>query len=106
MLSELALGDFVEKLDIEASKQKNRNKFKHDQLSKKGFGKHTTNDKNQSTFEYTVFTRQELNIRKQANKYSNLFYNYCLENEFTSFVYAFQNFRKDNIHSSNSTDYF
>jgi len=97
LLGELALGEHLEKLDIEASKQKNRNKWKHNQLAKSGFGKHSTNDKNQSTFEYTVFTRQELNIRKQANKHSNLFYNYCLEKDFTSFVYAFQNFRKDNI---------
>ena len=104
LIGELALGDYVEKLDIEASKQKNRNKFKHDQLSKKGFGKHSTNDKNQSVFEYTVFTRQELNIRKQANKHSNLFYNYCLENEFTSFVYAFQNFRKDKIELFSNTE--
>jgi hypothetical protein len=94
---EIALGSYLNNLDIEASKQKNRNKWKHNQLSKSGFGKHTTNDKNQSTFEYTVFTKQELNVRKQAFKHSTMFYNYCSKNDYTSFVYAWQNFRKDNI---------
>jgi hypothetical protein len=91
---EIALGSYLNNLDIEASKQKNRNKWKHNQLSKSGFGKHTTNDKNQSTFEYVGFTRQELNIRKQiAKEYSLKFVNFCNENTFTSTVYAWQQFK-------------
>ena len=91
---EIALGQYLIQLDIEASKQKNRNKWKHNQLAKSGFGKHTTNDKNQSTFEYIGFTRQELNIRKQiAKEYSLKFVNFCNENSFTSTVYAWQQFK-------------
>ena len=91
---EIALGQYLIQLDIEASKQKNRNKWKHNQLAKSGFGKHTTNDKNQSTFEYIGFTRQELNIRKQiAKEYSLKFVNFCNENTFTSTVYAWQQFK-------------
>lgn len=94
---EIALGSYLNNLDNEASNQKNRNKWKHNELSKNGFGTHTSNDKNQSKFEYTVFTKQELNVRKQAFKHSTMFYNYCSKNDYTSFVYAWQNFRKDNI---------
>ena len=94
---EIALGSYLNNLDSEASKQKNRNKWKHNELAKNGFGIHTTNEKNQSKFEYTVFTKQELNVRKQAFKHSTMFYNYCSKNDYTSFVYAWQNFRKDNI---------
>tara|TARA_X000001388_G_scaffold76013_2_gene72198 strand:+ start:213 stop:965 length:753 start_codon:yes stop_codon:yes gene_type:complete len=94
---EIALGSYLNSLDNEASNQKNRNKWKHNELAKNGFGTHTTNDKNQSKFEYTVFTKQELNVRKQAFKHSTMFYNYCSKNDYTSFVYAWQNFRKDNI---------
>ena len=91
---EIALGQYLIQLDIEASKQKNRNKWKHNQLAKSGFGKHSTNDKNQSTFEYVGFTRQELNIRKQiAKEYSLKFVNFCNENSFTSTVYAWQQFK-------------
>jgi len=95
LIPEIAIGDYVEQLDIKASKQKNRNKWKHDQLAKNGFGKHTTNEKNQSKFEYTTFTRQELNIRKQASKHATRFVEYCEKNQFTSFVYAYQSFQKD-----------
>ena len=94
---EIALGSYLNNLDSEASNQKNRNKWKHNELAKNGFGIHTTNEKNQSKFEYTVFTKQELNVRKQAFKHSTMFYNYCSKNDYTSFVYAWQNFRKDNI---------
>ena len=94
---EIALGSYLNNLDNEASNQKNRNKWKHNELAKNGFGTHTTNEKNQSKFEYTVFTKQELNVRKQAFKHSTMFYNYCSKNDYTSFVYAWQNFRKDNI---------
>ena len=94
---EIALGSYLNNLDSEASKQKNRNKWKHNELAKNGFGTHTTNEKNQSKFEYTVFSKQELNVRKQAFKHSTMFYNYCSKNDYTSFVYAWQNFRKDNI---------
>ena len=91
---EIALGSYLNNLDNEASNQKNRNKWKHNELAKNGFGTHTTNEKNQSKFEYTVFTKQELNVRKQAFKHSTMFYNYCSKNDYTSFVYAWQNFRK------------
>ena len=94
---EIALGSYLNNLDSEASNQKNRNKWKHNELAKNGFGIHTTNEKNQCKFEYTVFTKQELNVRKQAFKHSTMFYNYCSKNDYTSFVYAWQNFRKDNI---------
>ena len=94
---EIALGSYLNNLDSEASNQKNRNKWKHNELAKNGFGIHTTNEKNQSKIEYTVFTKQELNVRKQAFKHSTMFYNYCSKNDYTSFVYAWQNFRKDNI---------
>ena len=94
---EIALGSYLNNLDNEASNQKNRNKWKHNELAKNGFGTHTTNEKNQSKFEYTVFTKQELNVRKQAFTHSTMFYNYCSKNDYTSFVYAWQNFRKDNI---------
>ena len=94
---EIALGSYLNNLDSEASNQKNRNKWKHNELAKNGFGTHTTNEITQSKFEYTVFTKQELNVRKQAFKHSTMFYNYCSKNDYTSFVYAWQNFRKDNI---------
>jgi hypothetical protein len=95
LIPELAIGDYVEQLDIKASKQKNRNKWKHNELAKNGFGKHTTNEKNQSKFEYTIFTKQELNIRKQASKHATRFVEYCKTKQFTSFVYAYQSFQKD-----------
>ena len=93
---ELAIGSNMAKIEEAVKNSKNKNKAKHDLYSKCGYGKHTTNEKNQSKFLYCEerFTSQDsarkfLNVRKLAFQNSNLFIQYCKKNKSTSFQYAF-----------------
>ena len=99
---ELAIGSNMAKIEEAVKNSKNKNKAKHDLYSKCGYGKHTTNEKNQSKFLYCEerFTSQDsarkfLNLRKLAFQHSTLFIKYCKDIEATSFQFTFIKFNNE-----------
>ena len=99
---ELSIGKNLDLIEEAIINKKNRNKSKHDLLSKNGYGRHTTNEKGQSKFNYEFANcnnndsaRKYLNLRKLAYQNSTRFIQFCYDNEISSFQYGYQRFNTE-----------
>lgn len=99
---ELSIGKNLDLIEEAIINKKNRNKSKHDLLSKNGYGRHTTNEKGQSKFNYEIANctnndsaRKYLNLRKLAFQNSTRFIQFCYDNEISSFQYGYQRFNTE-----------